>query len=141
MWNADVTWGDLRKFHSMLQANNKTSPDDFLSDQEFALKSQGQEDDALVFPGESGVTYSFTIDEDNDRVLELLKADEESGKMFFRANGAWVEIKDGNESPTIFEVPMHDINEQSVQWATDFWDNLDDEDEDITLEDVKSHLA
>lgn len=141
MWNSDVTWGDLRQFHNMLQASGKISPDDFLSDPTFATQSQGQPDDAMVFPGDTGVTYSFTIDEDNDRVLELLKADEDNGKMFFRANGTWVEVKDGNESPTIFEVPMHDIDEKSIQWATDFWDNLDDEDEDITLEDVKDHLA
>lgn len=141
MWNPDVTWGDLRNFHNMLQANGKTSPDDFLSDPVFATQSQGQADDAPVFPSDTGTTYSFTVDDETDKVLELLKADEEAGKMFFRANGTWVEVKDDNESPTIFEVTMLDIDDQSVQWATDFWDNLDDEDEEITLEDVKEHLA
>lgn len=103
----------------------------------------GPADDDKVFPDQEdeGTIYSVTLDEDEALVLEFIKTDQVEGTIFARENGDWVQIDEEGESPTVFEVPVRDIEPASVEWLTNFWDQNADRDGDIEINEVGHHLA
>ena len=141
MYTDDVTWGELRAFHKLMEDENSTSPDDLLASTVFAQKAEGKGDDELVFDeGDPTIVYSVTTDEDRNTILEFVVADEVEGRIAYRTGGKWEEL-DGEEYPeTIYEVPMYDISPTSVDWVTKFWDEKESDEGSITLEDIKGHL-
>lgn len=142
MFTSDVTWGDLRAFHAMMLREGGSSPDDLLSQKEFAEQSVGKSDSEKVFEPDydSTITYSVTTDEDKSAVLALVKMDEVEGRMFYRSGGRWIEVE-GDEYPeTIFEVPMYDIGPNSVDWVVGQWDEQEATDTPLTLDGIRWHL-
>jgi hypothetical protein len=75
----------------------------------------------------------FTVD-DNDNVLELVKADDEG--LFIRIEGKWVDISDEEEFPTVYEQTIKFANDESVgKWDAEFEDN-----DALKLEDIQEFI-
>lgn len=142
MLDPNITWGDLREFHAKLEDEGATSPDDLLRHKVFQDRNElNPDDDEKVFPeADDTMTYSFTFDDDQDRVLELTKTDSVEGVIYVRSNGDWVALDENDQAPTVFEVPTRDIEPASVGWAINFWDTNADRDEDVTVDEVNVHL-
>lgn len=143
MLRRNITWGEVRAFHNELQEAGTVSPDDLLALPQFEDRnSLNPADDEQVFPEEEdeGTIYSVTLDEDEARVLEFIKTDQVEGTIFARENGAWVQVDEEVDSPTVFEVPVRDVDPVSVEWLTNFWDTNSDRDGDIEINEVSHHL-
>lgn len=75
----------------------------------------------------------FTVD-DNDNVLELVKADDEG--LFIRIEGKWVDISDEEEFPTVYEQDVIFANDESVgKWDAELEDNGN-----LKLEDISDYI-
>jgi hypothetical protein len=91
------------------------------------------EEEAPVEEMEFPTPIYFTVDE-NDNVLELVKADDEG--LFIRIEGEWVDISDEDEFPTVYEKTIKFANDDSVsKWDSEFEDN-----DDLKLEDVQDYV-
>lgn len=144
MINKDITWGEVRELHTQLANDDVYSPDDLLADPVFQDRnSLNPPDDEKVFQEneDDTLTYSFTFDDDQERVLELIKTDQVEGVIYVRSNGDWVALSENDQSPTVFEVPTRDVDPASVGWAMNFWDQNADRDEDVTVDEIGHHLV
>lgn len=75
----------------------------------------------------------FTVD-DNDNVLELVKADDEG--LFIRIDSEWVDISDEEEFPTVYEQTVMFANDESVsKWDSEFEDN-----DQLKVEDIADYI-
>lgn len=72
----------------------------------------------------------FTIDDDQN-VLELL--DEGQDGLRVRDGGDWIDVDTSQENPTIFEQQWVDASDA----ALDYWDNVQAEDSEVTVDDIK----
>lgn len=75
----------------------------------------------------------FTISEDN-QVLELLEQQEDG--LAVRENSDWSPVDTSAEQPTIFDLEWVDVSEE----ALDFWDAAQNEDKDVTRQDIEQYL-
>lgn len=71
----------------------------------------------------------FTIDE-KENVLELIESGEDS--LMVRVDEDWIPVDTTQDNPTIDDQEWLDVSED----ALDYWDEVEDEDEVVTREDV-----
>lgn len=161
MYLPNVTWGQLREDFLRDVQNDVQTTGNPLHDIKFREMSAGKPNDEFVWPEQAelfnqtmaedpeAITAAgepqeemeddpmlsplyFTVD-DNDNVLELVKADDEG--LFIRLEGQWVDISDEDEFPTVYEQTIVFANDKSVG----IWDAEFEDKNDLKLKDIKEY--
>lgn len=65
-------------------------------------------------------TISFTIDS-NDRVLAMIKVENETGALFYWSEDDWVEVGEDEELPSIFDRTVIDIEREDIGEAIELY--------------------